>query len=1064
MRITVRLFIGLALVLTCTKSFAQFIPSDLAGLKLWLRADTLVSGNVSLWQDFSTSSNNASQASPANQPVVISNIAVLNNLAVLNFNGSSFLDLTANPILNDLQYTMFILERYTSSAGYLYDFDFGGQHAVYKNIDSVYDWNGTPQRAYYYDNNQYHIIEKEYDASLSPGYTSLLWNNGNGITDSTWDGVTGATNASGIKIGGYSGGGFQFAGDIAEIIIYNSYLTEPQRLQVEGYLRNKYSPPFRFNQDTITTHSICDTILDAGPLYTSYSWNGSATDTTRYFTVSSPGRYYVTVTDIFGFVSSDTITIYHPYTELSSPQTLCLGDSLLWNTNLTSGPYSFSWSTGDTTPSIYINSPGQYWVRVDTVGCSSMSDTVTVVVDSFSSTVSLGPDANRCTGNTIALVSGAAQVQTYLWSDSTTGASLTLQNSGTYWVSVTDSNGCVARDSIGITIVGVAPLVNFSADTVCKGDTTFFTDLTPASDTIVAWNWNFGEPSSGPNNISTQQNPYHIYANSGMYMVILSDTTTGGCYNDTTITVRVHPNPVPLFSHTVPCTGTPVQFTNSTDTVGIFSWLWNFGDPASGPNNVSALKNPSHIYNAPGSYNVTLTVTLNTGCIAVDTVVVVVGQTVIPNFSFFNTCIGQVTNFFTGASGASLLWNFGDNSFSTQQNPLHQYAFVGTYPCTLTAITMAGCTSIVANSVVINDVPVAYFRTSSACVNVPYQLLDSSYISAGSVTLWQWSFPDFSTSTQQNPYYTFSDTLQYNITLVATSNAGCKDTITRAVKVHPLPTASFTSDISYGDAPLNVDFTNLSSGAVSYMWDFGDTSGTSVLANPSYTFTSRGTYPVTLIANTLYGCSDTSVKYIFVVEPTLDLAVTSVTKTSGANSISISAGVANLGNIAVSNFKISAWLENSLPVFENWNGNFPPQSVLVPPYTFAANFEIPEINPPNYLCVEITEVNNQQDDNPANNIRCINLGEDFVVVDPYPNPAAQVINLQVVASRKDFLEITIYDASGKLIKELFNGVAAAGLNKFSFDTSSLASGTYFCRYNFSAKTIVKPLSHISKKK
>jgi hypothetical protein len=125
------------------------------------------------------------------------------------------------------------------------------------------------------------------------------------------------------------------------------------------------------------------------------------------------------------------------------------------------------------------------------------------------------------------------------------------------------------------------------------------------------------------------------------------------------------------------------------------------------------------------------------------------------------------------------------------------------------------------------------------------------------------------------------------------------------------------------------------------------------------------------------------------------------------------------------------------------------------PYSFAASFEIPQINPPQVLCVEITEVNGQQDENPANNIRCINLDADFVVVEPYPNPAEQVINLQVVVSRKDFLSITVYDATGKLIKEVYSGSVAAGLNKFSFDISSLSEGTYFCKYSFSAKNYSK---------
>jgi PKD repeat protein len=255
---------------------------------------------------------------------------------------------------------------------------------------------------------------------------------------------------------------------------------------------------------------------------------------------------------------------------------------------------------------------------------------------------------------------------------------------------------------------------------------------------------------------------------------------------------------------------------------------------------------------------------------------------------------------------------------------------VNTYNVTLTATTQAGCTNSYTLPVTIHDLPVAHFQTPPACVGVPYQLQDSSYISQGTVNQWLWKFPDFTSSTQQNPFYTFNDTLQYNIMLIATSNAGCSDTVIRPVKVHPLPSASFTSDVTYGDAPLVVGFSNLSSGAASYLWNFGDTTGTSVQINPSHTYTELGTYPVTLIVSTTFGCTDTMVKYIFVLEPFLDLAVTNINKTSGTSTLSLSAGIANLGNVAVTDFKISAWLENSLPVYENWHGSLLPQSNLQP--------------------------------------------------------------------------------------------------------------------------------------
>jgi PKD repeat protein len=1076
-------------VLVMHVSHAQFSPDSVPNLITWLSADTLVTYDasffVSLWEDRSDT-NDCSQGNPAWQPVYVPSEVLLNGKPSIHFSNSR-LNFTSTVI--PLQpFSVFIVCRQNVNAPQaILSTLAGGDGLFFRYKGPPADSPPFPQIRFFsgglaYDNNltafqdtNFTIYSFHTQASSSVSDITYLNINQQALPGSIP--IQLGPHDNNLTVGSLTNFGppnnpvIPLDGNIAEILIYTRNLTTAEINNVEMYLRNKYAPPVDLGADTVHVSTLCDTTLDAGARFISYRWY-TTDDTTTLSTVATviatrQASYIIETTDVFGFTSRDTIMVDYGINQLPLISTLCLNDSLLWNTNLSSLNHTFLWSTSQTTSSIYIHSAGQYWVRVtDSFSCIKTSDTITVVVDSFPVMASLGPDATLCAGNAISLFSGAAQAQTYLWSDSTTGTSMTVQSLGTYWVSVTDSNNCIARDSITISIAGVAPSVNFSALTVCEGDTTFFTDLTPAIDTAVAWSWNFGEPSSGANNFSTAQNTYHIYADSGTYLVTLSDTTNAGCYNDTTITITVNPNPVPSFTDSVPCSGMPLQFTNTTDTVGrpVTSWQWNFGDPGSGGNNVSSLKNPSHTFNASGNYNVTLTVTLNNGCSVTDTGVVLVGQAIAPVFSFFNTCIGQVTNFFTPISGASLFWDFGDNSFSTQQNPLHQYAFAQAYNCTLTVITMAGCTTAASQTVNIHELPVANFRTSSACVHVPYQLLDSSYISQGSITQWQWSFPDFTTSTQQNPYYTFVDTLQYSITLVATSNSGCKDTVTRPVKVHPVPAASFISDVSYGDAPLHVNFTNLSAGAAAYAWDFGDTSGTSALLNPSYTYTALGTYPVTLIANTLFGCTDTTVKYIFVLEPILDLAVTSVSKSSGTNSISITAGVANLGNIAASSFKISAWVENSLPVFENWSGSLSPQSILVPAYNFAANFEISQVNPPHFLCVEITDVNGQQDNNPANNIRCINLIEDFVIIDPYPNPAEQVINLQVVVTRRDFLSIAIYDASGKLVRDIYNGLSTQGLNKFILDTSSLANGTYFCKYTFSGKTTVKPLTHISKKK
>ncbi|MBK5284768.1 MAG: T9SS type A sorting domain-containing protein, partial [Bacteroidia bacterium] len=282
------------------------------------------------------------------------------------------------------------------------------------------------------------------------------------------------------------------------------------------------------------------------------------------------------------------------------------------------------------------------------------------------------------------------------------------------------------------------------------------------------------------------------------------------------------------------------------------------------------------------------------------------------------------------------------------------------------------------------------------------------------------------------------------------------------------PNASFGFSPAYGDAPLTETFTNSSSGATTYLWDFGDSTPTSNDTTPTHIFYNRGNFQVMLIATSSNGCMDTIIKNIYVIKPTLDLAVTDVRKSGTSNFISVSARLHNFGNRDINSFRISTTLENSLPVFENWTGLFPPglfpAGIPLGYYNFTANFEISPDNPPHYLCVEATNPNNEADDNPANDILCINLSEDFVIIDPYPNPSSDVINLAFIAPHKDQVVIEIFDALGKLVREVYNGSVSTGLNKFVFDSGSLNQATYFCRFSFTAKTFVRPLTHISKNK
>jgi hypothetical protein len=166
--------------------------------------------------------------------------------------------------------------------------------------------------------------------------------------------------------------------------------------------------------------------------------------------VGSPGTYWVVGTDATGCEARDTIEITantDPPLDLGPDLNICPGDSLTLDAGI--GFVSYMWSDSSTGQTLLVLAPGVYGVVVvDSAGCTG-SDDVTVS-DTTNPALNLGPDTMICAGDTLILDAGAGFL-TYLWSDSSTGQTFTVDTLGTYWVEVVDSFGCSATDTIVVT-------------------------------------------------------------------------------------------------------------------------------------------------------------------------------------------------------------------------------------------------------------------------------------------------------------------------------------------------------------------------------------------------------------------------------------------------------------------------------------------------------------------------------------------------------------------------------------------------------------------------------------
>lgn len=231
-----------------------------------------------------------------------------------------------------------------------------------------------------------------------------------------------------------------------------------------------------------------------------------------------------------------------------------------------------------------------------------------------------------------------------------------------------------------------------------------------------------------------------------------------------------------------------------------------------------------------------------------------------PNYTFNNTS--------TVTSGSmTYQWDFGDpvavNDTSIVTSPSYTYT-PGSYTVTLIATSSGGCADTVTQVVNPGNGGLAAFNAPQVCVGQPTVFTDQST----NPTAWSWQFGDPAvtndSSNVQNPTYTYPAAGSYVVTLTA-GTSPCPSTITTTVVVSPLPTAQYIYNQVCGGQTVNFTSTSTipNSDTIStYAWSFGDPgsggNNTSALQNPSHTFSTTGSFTVTLTVTSTNGCTSTT--------------------------------------------------------------------------------------------------------------------------------------------------------------------------------------------------------------
>jgi PKD repeat protein len=437
-----------------------------------------------------------------------------------------------------------------------------------------------------------------------------------------------------------------------------------------------------------------------------------------------------------------------------------------------------------------------------------------------------------------------------------------------------NTRGCT--DTI-IKVISVYPEVSsaFTQDNTsgCHGIVVNFTNQSTAAATLFEWDFGDGGSSSSQNALHTFENMELVNAD---YSVRLVSTTPNLCRDTSYQTIQVHPYIHSEFSvdEFQGCAPFTVVLQNAAEgAISSYDWDWGDGSPSS----VSGAPIQTHPYQNTGPAAVvnylTLIVENADGC----------ADTMIRNITVFPEVTSQFTqDKITGcnqlqvgftnqssASATSFLWEFGDGGSSDQVNPGHLFHnFVirdTTFTSRLISVTDEDCRDTSQVDITVYSYVDADFTFSQGTACTPFDVTFNNS-SVGGIS-YNWDFGDGSDTTVSNnnpvihrfsnPSTTTPVTNQVVLTVLNSQN--CPSSKTKDINVQPVVVSAFTADIAEGCHPLNVNFTNSSTGAIVYNWDF--TNGqTSNQSDPSTLFVNFGlndtTYNVRLMATNVQTCRD----------------------------------------------------------------------------------------------------------------------------------------------------------------------------------------------------------------
>jgi len=563
---------------------------------------------------------------------------------------------------------------------------------------------------------------------------------------------------------------------------------------ITAYAINITSPWIVFDRVNITSFSVTDNRINIGatPSFSvsgEYEYDGTAWSGTYMLndtaSKSNVGRYNYSIASITD--SNYGLTVF----QQSAPDVYVIFDRI----------------------NVIISADGTYVVLN-----TQVNFTVTAIYEY---------DLNPVTSWTVNIYRNSTHFATGNFTDTQASPSIyeyTVENitESTFGLTVFQSN------MVTVEWYNIPPVASFTYSPAfpITGETVTFNASTSydPDGTITIYRWDFGDGTA----IETSPTPTitHMYETIGNHTVTLTVIDNDDSENKTeaTITIIGYPTADFVYSPTYPIAGETVTFDASTSTPNggtIVDYFWDFGD---GTNSTGLVT--SHIYNAFGTYLVTLEIVDSEQLTNSTSRLIDVRQLPTANFTYSPSLpmIGETVIFNASLSepnGGTILtytWDFGDTQTGTGIVINHTYSTYGTHNVTLTITDSEGLSNVYIQTIRIIIKPTADFMYAPTYPVVNQSVLfdaSISYDSDGIVAAYTWNFGDGNITTTENPSirHVFRNASMYDVTLTITDNDGLTETITRqitvyttVVSVHDIAIINIKPEFSwvYQGQPLNI--------------------------------------------------------------------------------------------------------------------------------------------------------------------------------------------------------------------------------------------------------------------